>query len=69
MPIVPFEETSIMPKVGGKSFCCTCGANVFHHPKMLTPRSPIPDGNYNREPVMDTDIFECNGCGLWYHGE
>lgn len=27
---------SIMLRVGGKSFRCTCGCNCFHHPKNKT---------------------------------
>ena len=29
------KHESVMVKIGGKTFRCHCGCNVFHHPKDL----------------------------------
>jgi len=63
MSLMPFEPTSVMPVINGKTFRCECGANVFHHPKV---RNTMPDGN--GPWAMDDELYQCNGCGLQYRG-
>lgn len=55
----------IMVKVNGKSFRCEeCGANVFHHPRVL---NTFPDGMGAWK--LETNTYKCNSCGVRYKGE
>jgi hypothetical protein len=48
------DINNILLKVAGKPFRCSCGCNVFHHPK--------PDEGEE----VDDDIYICNACETEY---
>lgn len=47
------KKRAYMVKVGGESFRCDCGCNVFHKPR----------------PQRDPELYVCNACDTAYRGE